>query len=131
MSLVSLRIATVYSRTASRKISRVTGSSGKIKYAQGFHAGLGDMYMICDESVRLVPAGKASGTEQAVGRLLGAMCAITARDDDAQSAMLASWISQVRLVHSIQREIEIKLLHHASQQGLSRCPVCPNQCVLF
>jgi hypothetical protein len=85
------------------KISRVTGSSGKIKYAQGFHAGLGDMYVICDESVRLVPAGKASGTEQAVGRLLGAMCAITARDDDAQSAMLASWISQVRILHPIER----------------------------
>ena len=40
-------------------------------------------------------ASKASGTEQAVGRLVGALCAITARDDNAQSAMLASWISQV------------------------------------
>ncbi|CAL8463910.1 g3445 [Coccomyxa elongata] len=41
-----------------------------------------------------VRAGRASGMEQAVGRLLGSLCAITARDDDAQSAMLASWISQ-------------------------------------
>ena len=40
--------------------------------------------------------GRASGTEQAVGRVLGSLCAITARDEDAQSAMLASWISQVR-----------------------------------
>ena len=32
-----------------------------------------------------------------MGRLLGSLCAITARDDDAQSAMLASWISQVTL----------------------------------
>ncbi|KAK9827610.1 hypothetical protein WJX81_005946 [Elliptochloris bilobata] len=37
---------------------------------------------------------RASATEQAVGRLVGAMCAVTARDGDAQSAMLASWISQ-------------------------------------
>ena len=27
---------------------------------------------------------------------MGALCAITAKDDDAESAMLASWISQVR-----------------------------------
>ena len=40
-------------------------------------------------------AGSASGTEQAVGRVVGALCAVTARDEDAQSAMLASWISQV------------------------------------
>lgn len=32
-----------------------------------------------------------------MGRLVGAMCALTARDGDAQSAMLASWISQVLL----------------------------------
>ena len=46
---------------------------------------------------------RASATEQAVGRLVGAMCAITARDGDAQSAMLASWISQV-LHHGLQNE---------------------------
>ena len=40
-------------------------------------------------------AEKATETEQAVGRILGALCAITAKDDDAESAMLASWISQV------------------------------------
>ena len=27
---------------------------------------------------------------------MGALCAITAKDNDAESAMLASWISQVR-----------------------------------
>ena len=41
-------------------------------------------------------AETATETEQAVGRIVGALCAITARDDDAESAMLASWISQVR-----------------------------------
>lgn len=39
--------------------------------------------------------GPANETEQAVGRLVGALCAVTARDEDAQSGMLASWISQV------------------------------------
>jgi len=39
---------------------------------------------------------RASATEQAVGRLLGSLCALTARDGDAQTAMLASWISQAR-----------------------------------
>ena len=45
-------------------------------------------------------AERATETEQAVGRLVGALCAITARDDDAESAMLASWISQVPGRHS-------------------------------
>ena len=47
-------------------------------------------------------AEKATETEQAVGRLVGALCAITAKDDDAESAMLASWISQVRIMPSGQ-----------------------------
>ena len=42
-----------------------------------------------------VGAGGASDLEQAVGRVLGSLCAITSRDEDAESAMLASWISQV------------------------------------
>jgi hypothetical protein len=46
-------------------------------------------------SVECDHAEKATETEQAVGRILGALCAITAKDDDAESAMLASWISQV------------------------------------
>lgn len=31
-----------------------------------------------------------------MGRVLGSLCVVTARDGDAQSAMLASWISQAR-----------------------------------
>lgn len=34
--------------------------------------------------------------EQAVGRLVGALCVVTGKDEDAESAMLASWVSQVR-----------------------------------
>lgn len=43
----------------------------------------------------------ATGVEQAVGRLLGTLCVVTARDGDASSAMLASWISQVCLPFAI------------------------------
>ena len=39
--------------------------------------------------------GGASGLEQAVGRLVGTMCVVTGKDEDAESAMLASWVSQV------------------------------------
>ena len=33
-------------------------------------------------------------TEAAVGRIVGSLCAVTAKNGDAQSAMLASWVSQ-------------------------------------
>lgn len=39
--------------------------------------------------------GGASSVEQAVGRLVGALCVVTGKDEDAESAMLASWVSQV------------------------------------
>lgn len=41
-----------------------------------------------------VKTGGASGVEQAVGRLVGSLCVVTGRDEDAESAMLASWVSQ-------------------------------------
>ena len=36
----------------------------------------------------------ASDTAAAVGRIVGSLCAVTAKKNDAQSAMLASWVSQ-------------------------------------
>jgi flavin reductase (DIM6/NTAB) family NADH-FMN oxidoreductase RutF len=36
----------------------------------------------------------ASGGQLAMGRVVGSLCVVTARDEDASSAMLASWISQ-------------------------------------
>ncbi|MEM9537299.1 MAG: diflavin flavoprotein [Cyanobacteria bacterium P01_E01_bin.45] len=40
-------------------------------------------------------AGKpASNVEQAVGRIIGSLCVVTAKRDDVSSAMLASWVSQ-------------------------------------
>ena len=40
-------------------------------------------------------SGGASAIEQAVGRLVGSLCVVTGKDEDAESAMLASWVSQV------------------------------------
>ena len=36
-----------------------------------------------------------NAVQQAVGRIVGALCVVTGKDEDAESAMLASWISQV------------------------------------
>ena len=41
-----------------------------------------------------VKAVDVRGKEQAVGRIIGSLCVMTARKGDAQSAMLASWVSQ-------------------------------------
>lgn len=40
------------------------------------------------------PRTPASAVEQAVGRIVGALCIVTARQGDVSSAMLASWVSQ-------------------------------------
>ena len=37
----------------------------------------------------------ASGQALALGRVVGSLCVLTAKDGDAESAMLASWVSQV------------------------------------
>lgn len=39
-------------------------------------------------------AALASGCQLAMGRVVGSLCVVTAADEDASSAMLASWISQ-------------------------------------
>ena len=49
------------------------------------------------EKTKQVSAGSSFGqsdTAAAVGRIVGSLCAVTAKKDDAQSAMLASWVSQ-------------------------------------
>ncbi|KAG0569774.1 hypothetical protein KC19_6G115700 [Ceratodon purpureus] len=40
----------------------------------------------------------ASNVEQAVGRVVGSLCVLTAKAGDAESAMLASWVSQASFV---------------------------------
>ena len=49
------------------------------------------------ETKQLAQGGAAAGqsdTAAAVGRIVGSLCAVTAKKGDAQSAMLASWVSQ-------------------------------------
>ena len=49
------------------------------------------------ETKALASGGAAAGqsdTAAAVGRIVGSLCAVTAKKGDAQSAMLASWVSQ-------------------------------------
>eukprot|EP01026_Neomeris_dumetosa_P077430 TRINITY_DN8355_c0_g2_i4.p2 TRINITY_DN8355_c0_g2~~TRINITY_DN8355_c0_g2_i4.p2 ORF type:complete len:520 (-),score=92.23 TRINITY_DN8355_c0_g2_i4:240-1769(-) len=36
----------------------------------------------------------ASGVEKAMGRVVGSLCVLSVKDEDADSAMLASWVSQ-------------------------------------
>lgn len=63
--------------------------------------------------------GTGGETEQAVGRLVGSLCAITARDEDAESAMLASWISQVLLqipLAGLQHKVPDELTSRATLQ---------------
>ncbi|KOP25157.1 flavin oxidoreductase [Hapalosiphon sp. MRB220] len=40
------------------------------------------------------PSQPATNVEQAVGRIIGSLCVITAKQGDISSAMLASWVSQ-------------------------------------
>ncbi|MGB3138403.1 MAG: flavin reductase, partial [Nodosilinea sp.] len=40
------------------------------------------------------PRTPASSVEQAVGRIVGSLCVVTARQGEVSSAMLASWVSQ-------------------------------------
>ena len=41
----------------------------------------------------------ASGQALALGRVVGSLCVLTAKDGDAESGMLASWVSQVSAAH--------------------------------
>lgn len=43
---------------------------------------------------KLSVAENASGTLLATGRIIGSLCVLTAKDGDAESGMLASWVSQ-------------------------------------
>eukprot|EP00887_Chlorella_sp_A99_P004582 scaffold4.g4582.t1 len=45
-------------------------------------------------AVKLSAAETDTGRAQALGRVVGSLCVLAARDGDASSAMLASWVSQ-------------------------------------
>uniref|UniRef100_A0A061RWJ2 Flavin oxidoreductase n=1 Tax=Tetraselmis sp. GSL018 TaxID=582737 RepID=A0A061RWJ2_9CHLO len=46
------------------------------------------------EGAGAAAAFASSGTERAVGRIVGSLCVLTTTNEDASSAMLASWVSQ-------------------------------------
>lgn len=52
-----------------------------------------------EDQVNKVPGAQpvvgGTGAQSALGRVVGSLCVVTARDGDAESAMLASWVSQV------------------------------------
>jgi flavin reductase (DIM6/NTAB) family NADH-FMN oxidoreductase RutF len=46
-------------------------------------------------STSSMAAVAANSAQLAMGRVVGSLCVVTSRDEEAVSAMLASWVSQV------------------------------------
>lgn len=46
------------------------------------------------EAAKAVVSDSDKGTGQAVGKIVGSLCVVSAKKGDAESAMLASWVSQ-------------------------------------
>lgn len=46
-------------------------------------------------TLSMAAASAASGAQLAMGRVVGSLAVVTARDEDATTALLASWIAQV------------------------------------
>lgn len=54
-----------------------------------------DFAQALKRSKKLRPAAQpANNTEQAVGRIIGSLCVLTAKQGEVESGMLASWVSQ-------------------------------------
>jgi len=65
--------------------------------------------------------GTADRTAQAVGRVVGALCVVTAQREDVETAMLASWVSQATfnppgLTVAVAKERAIELLLNEGDQ---------------
>ncbi|GAB1544306.1 diflavin flavoprotein [Scytonema sp. NUACC21] len=63
----------------------------------------------------------ATTTEQAVGRIVGSLCVLTAKQDDISSAMLASWVSQASfnppgLTIAVAKDRAVESLTHSGSQ---------------
>lgn len=66
-------------------------------------------------------ASQADRTEQAMGRLVGSLCVVTARRGDVTNAMLASWVSQATfnppgITVAVAKERSIESLMHTGDQ---------------
>ncbi|RCJ24221.1 flavin oxidoreductase [Nostoc sp. ATCC 43529] len=63
----------------------------------------------------------ATSVEQAVGRIVGSLCVLTAKQDDISSAMLASWVSQASfsppgLTIAVAKDRAVESLTHSGNK---------------
>ncbi|BAY44713.1 flavin reductase domain-containing protein [Scytonema sp. HK-05] len=67
------------------------------------------------------PSQPATNVEQAVGRVVGSLCILTAKQGDISSAMLASWVSQASfnppaLTVAVAKDRAVELLTHSGNK---------------
>ncbi|RCJ28538.1 flavin oxidoreductase [Nostoc minutum NIES-26] len=67
------------------------------------------------------PSLPATSVEQAVGRIVGSLCVVTAKQDDRSSAMLASWVSQASfsppgLTIAVAKDRAVETLTHSGNK---------------
>ncbi|MEH1830861.1 MAG: diflavin flavoprotein [Nostoc sp.] len=67
------------------------------------------------------PRQPATSVEQAVGRIVGSLCVLTAKEGDRSSAMLASWVSQASfsppgLTIAVAKERAVETLTHSGNK---------------
>ena len=67
------------------------------------------------------PSVPATTVEQAVGRIVGSLCVVTAKQDERASAMLASWVSQASfnppgLTIAVAKERAVESLTHSGNK---------------
>ncbi|MEH2351457.1 MAG: diflavin flavoprotein [Nostoc sp.] len=67
------------------------------------------------------PSQPATTVEQAVGRIVGSLCVLTAKEGDRSSAMLASWVSQASfnppgLTIAVAKERAVETLTHTGNK---------------
>ncbi|QIR41397.1 flavin oxidoreductase [Tolypothrix sp. PCC 7910] len=63
----------------------------------------------------------ATNVEQAVGRIIGSLCVVTAKQDDISSAMLASWVAQASfsppgLTIAVAKDRAVETLTHTGNK---------------
>ncbi|PHM11142.1 diflavin flavoprotein [Nostoc sp. 'Peltigera malacea cyanobiont' DB3992] len=67
------------------------------------------------------PSQPATNVEQAVGRIVGSLCVLTAKEGDRSSAMLASWVSQASfnppgLTIAVAKDRAVETLTHTGNK---------------
>ena len=67
------------------------------------------------------PSQPATSVEQAVGRIVGSLCVLTAKEGDRSSAMLASWVAQASfsppgLTIAVAKERAVETLTHSGNK---------------